>query len=202
MADTTIARYSFTDDIGDGLSGDVLNAALIAAAIYDKVDLIFSGGNLAWGGGVTIPTSSSVPLLASNNVFTGYQQSIVESTPAGLMPRIVFQRSLGGAGSAFGGIEWVDSGGNGVLAFHANVTVGNAWEWNFLTGAAWSNRMTLSTAGQLKTTGDIVPATDNAQYLGIAATGRWKDIYAVTKTSVLNVSWGSGQALVAVLEGP
>jgi hypothetical protein len=39
---TTISRYAFTDDTGDGISGDVLNAALIGTSIYDKVDGIFS----------------------------------------------------------------------------------------------------------------------------------------------------------------
>jgi hypothetical protein len=49
MAITTISRYSFTDDTGDGESGDVLNAALIGASIYDKIDAILSG-NITTGG--------------------------------------------------------------------------------------------------------------------------------------------------------
>jgi hypothetical protein len=39
---TTISRYGFTDDTGDGESGDVINAALIGLAIYDKIDAIFA----------------------------------------------------------------------------------------------------------------------------------------------------------------
>lgn len=200
MADTTISRYSFTDDTGDGESGNVINAALIAASIYDKIDLIFSTGNLAWGGGVTLSTSSAMALLASNNTFTGYQQVIREN--GANYPRLVFSRTTGVAGSAHGGLEWFDLNSVGVLALHANVTVGSQWEWNFWTGAAWAMRMTLSTAGQLKIVGDCVPSADNVSHLGVAGTQRWKDIYAVTKTSVLDVSWGSGKTLVAVLEGP
>lgn len=49
--------------------------------------------------------------------------------------------------------------------------------------------------------GDLVPAGDNAYYVGHSSR-RAKDIFAVTKTSVLDVSWGSGKALVSVLEGP
>lgn len=49
MAITTISRYSFTDDTGDGESGDVLNAALIGASIYDKIDAILAG-NITTGG--------------------------------------------------------------------------------------------------------------------------------------------------------
>jgi hypothetical protein len=39
---TTITRYSFSDDTGDGESGDVINAALIGQAFYDKIDALFA----------------------------------------------------------------------------------------------------------------------------------------------------------------
>lgn len=39
---TTIARYAFSDDTGDGESGDVINAALIGASIYDKINALFT----------------------------------------------------------------------------------------------------------------------------------------------------------------
>jgi hypothetical protein len=39
---TTISRYAFTDDTGDGESGDVLNAALIATAFYDPIDALLA----------------------------------------------------------------------------------------------------------------------------------------------------------------
>lgn len=42
---------------------------------------------------------------------------------------------------------------------------------------------------------------DNYLYLGSPGY-RWRDIYAVSKTSVLDTSWGSKTALVSVLEGP
>lgn len=48
----------------------------------------------------------------------------------------------------------------------------------------------------------VIPGADNSFTLGTVATDRWKDIYAVTKTSVLDTSWGSGRQLVTVLEGP
>lgn len=39
---TTISRYSFTEDTGDGLSGDVITSALIGLAFYDKVDALLA----------------------------------------------------------------------------------------------------------------------------------------------------------------
>src|SRR4051812_25971408 len=49
---TTISRYSFLDDTGDGESGDVINAALIGAAIYDKIDALIAA-NISFGGTVS-----------------------------------------------------------------------------------------------------------------------------------------------------
>ena len=54
----------------------------------------------------------------------------------------------------------------------------------------------------LTVTGDLLPAKDNAYNLGATGTLRWKDIFAVAKSSVLDVDWGSGKVLVPVLEGP
>ncbi len=48
--------------------------------------------------------------------------------------------------------------------------------------------------------GHLRPSEDNALTLGVPG-ARWKDILAVTKTSSVDVSWGSGRALLPVLEG-
>lgn len=48
--------------------------------------------------------------------------------------------------------------------------------------------------------GHLRPGADNAYTLG-TPDARWKDILAVTKTSSVDVSWGSGRALLPVLEG-
>jgi hypothetical protein len=53
--------------------------------------------------------------------------------------------------------------------------------------------------------GDFLPGSDGAYNLGRSGgltPRRWKDIIALTKTSVLNTSFGSGITLAPVLEGP
>jgi hypothetical protein len=52
--------------------------------------------------------------------------------------------------------------------------------------------------------GHFLPGADNAYTLGQSSPQqlRWKDIVAVTKTSALNTSFGSGVTLLPVLEGP
>lgn len=75
---TTISRYSFTDDTGDGESGDVLNAALIGASIYDKIDLLFAssltiGGPTFLIGGSPSSDASAYLQLISSNVAKGWQ---------------------------------------------------------------------------------------------------------------------------------
>jgi hypothetical protein len=49
-----------------------------------------------------------------------------------------------------------------------------------------------------------MPAADNSYLLGqvFPSLVRWKDVLAVTKTSVLNTTFGSGVTFVPVLEGP
>jgi hypothetical protein len=50
MAITTISRPTLTDDTGDGISGDILNAAFFGTNVYDKIDAILSGASLVIGG--------------------------------------------------------------------------------------------------------------------------------------------------------
>jgi hypothetical protein len=52
MAATTISRASLTDDDGTGTLGDIINAALIASALYDKIDALLAA-NIVFGGTVT-----------------------------------------------------------------------------------------------------------------------------------------------------
>lgn len=74
MAITTISRFSFTDDTGDGESGDILNGALFGTAIYDKIDALLAaaittGSTLRTGftDDSTTYTQSNDNLLAGNN---------------------------------------------------------------------------------------------------------------------------------------
>jgi hypothetical protein len=70
---TTISRYPFSDDIGDGESGDILNAALIGTAFYDKIDAILAG-NVEWGAFQTAPTQPRCL------VYNSTTQSLSDST--------------------------------------------------------------------------------------------------------------------------
>ena len=55
----------------------------------------------------------------------------------------------------------------------------------------------------LNTAGDWRPGSDNTVNLGTATSGRWKDVFAVTKTSVLDVPWTKSKTvLIGVVEGP
>ena len=55
----------------------------------------------------------------------------------------------------------------------------------------------------LNSAGDWRPASDNSVNLGVATSGRWKDVFAVTKTSVLDVPFTKSKTvLIGVVEGP
>lgn len=43
MATATITRPTINDDTGDGLSGDILNAAFFGSKVYDAIDAMFAG---------------------------------------------------------------------------------------------------------------------------------------------------------------
>jgi hypothetical protein len=79
MAATTITRYSFTDDTGDGESGDVLNAALIGTSIYDKIDALLAA-NITFGGRITAEGFGSYTFSAGG---TGGQAMFIRNTTAG-----------------------------------------------------------------------------------------------------------------------
>lgn len=52
MSVTTISRYAFNEDTGDGESGDIVTAALIGLAFYDKVDAVIAA-DITFGGAIT-----------------------------------------------------------------------------------------------------------------------------------------------------
>lgn len=186
---TTITRYAFTDDSGDGETGDIWTAALIGTSLYDKIDLLFSAfGDHVWKAGGT-----GINRLWIENSTSGTANRAGHVLAAGTLTAQFSAQSQGYTTSApfrASGLAVYSDGAGGIDVFAA-------------AGPLYFGSNGVVRAS-FDTSGHFVPIADNSYNLG-QTTGsnlRWKDILAVTKTSVLDVSWGSGQALVAVLEGP
>lgn len=87
MAVTTISRTSFTDDTGDGISGDIWNATLIGTSLYDPIDALLAnalelGGALTTGGQLVAVANTA--LILKNAAGTEYMR-FVGSAPSTIM---------------------------------------------------------------------------------------------------------------------
>lgn len=73
MPTTTISRYAFVDDTGDGESGDVWNSTLIGLSIYDKIDAILAA-SITLAGPNLIVSNASADIRATTGVITTTMQ--------------------------------------------------------------------------------------------------------------------------------
>lgn len=131
----------------------------------------------------TRATSSNVALAVFTNSHVTNNGAIITVANVGNSVQLGVDRSTGGGvwtgGAAYDGA--VGSSGNVAFGFATNGTI----------------------RARFDAPGNFLPATDNTYNLGTTGTMRWKDIFAVTKTSSLDVSWTpSKSVLVSVLEGP
>ena len=110
-------------------------------------------------------------------------------------PRIYLE---GSTPASTPGIEFAFDSSNAQRAALIGRAVGSGVQLELYTrpdgGGVLDRRVIVEPAGHL------IPGADNAYTLGTPG-ARWKDIFAVTKTSSVDVSWGSGRTLLPVLEG-
>lgn len=111
-----------------------------------------------------------------------------------LRPRVYLQ---GGSQTSTPGIDFAFDAANEQRAALIGRAIGGGVQLEFFTkpdGDGIMRRVMIEPDGHLR------PSDDNAVTLGTPG-ARWKDIFAVTKTSSVDVSWGSGRTLLPVLEG-
>ena len=116
---------------------------------------------------------------------------------AAARPRVYLE---GLAGTSTPGIDFAFDSANTQRAAIAGRDVGAGVQLEFYTKP--NSASAVARRAWFTHDGHFIPDTDNTYNLGVAVTQRWKDVFAVTKSSVLDTGWGSGRTLVPVLEGP
>lgn len=178
-----------------GVTGASTFGGLITGNISGNAATVTTNANLTGLVSSTGNATSVAGLLAANNTFSVAQTisnagnvfhlSLSSTAAAGDGPTLRLNRT--GAGTTADWQFYIPAGVATLSLYQA----GNIFDFN--------------SAGGAKSYGHFIPSADNTYYLGQVAGSnlRWKDIYAVTKTSVLDVPWtASKQVLVAVTEGP
>jgi hypothetical protein len=163
---------------------------LITAAIWNN--------NMGQGGNVDY--FKDVPTLAGL-IVTGVT-SVVNINVTGVfssMNTCIFNKSVVGEHHILK-VAGSEKASYGTKIFTSSLTsgsVGFKTQEIFEFGIGDSIKMYINTAG------DWRPGSDNTVNLGTATSGRWKDVFAVTKTSVLDVPWTKSKTvLIGVVEGP
>jgi hypothetical protein len=177
-----------------------------ALELTDQVRRVAMFGNIFVNGhavGVTDNSKEPRGFTSQHKVSIGQEapvtlaKDLYVKSPLPVRPRIYLQ---GQAGVSSPGIEFgFNDAATERCAIVSNSPGAEQAQLLFLTKPAGG-----PTTGRviIDPNGHVVPVADNAYNLGAAGSNRWKDIFAVTKTSVLDVDWGSGKVMVPVLEGP
>jgi hypothetical protein len=184
IADNLFEGFTNAIDLGPGVRGAAVGNNAFLGATAELVDQSTDVRGAAFMQRVGIGT---------RNVVSPEKELHLRGA-GGVRPRIYLE---GASQAATPGIEFAFDPVNAQRAAIIGRAVGNGVQMEFFTksdGGAIARRALLEPDGHLR------PSEDNAVTLGTPG-ARWKDIFAVTKTSSVDVSWGSGRTLLPVLEG-